>query len=190
MHARHRGPGILLIVLGIALLVGNLGYFSLLDFWPILIVLAGILFFIQWLTDRENYGLLMPTTIMITTGILFLYCQLYGWYQMKDLWPIFIMAPGAGFMLMYLLGEQETGLLIPGGIMLTVGILFLSANDWAWRWWPAVLIVVGVLILLRPPKPTIITPLAEDPERPPPGMDEPVSPERPPAAPDEPVEEA
>jgi hypothetical protein len=73
------------------------------------------------------------------------------------------MAPGVGFIMMYLLGEQEVGLLVPGGILLAVGILFLSANDWAWKWWPVVLIVVGALILLRPPKAPIAQPLAEDP---------------------------
>ncbi len=185
MKARHRGPGIILIILGILLLVGNLGYFSLFEFWPLLIVLAGVLFFIQWISDRENYGLLLPATIMIITGLLFLYCELYGWYHMKDLWPIFIMAPGAGFIFMYLLGDQEAGLLIPGGILLTVGIVFLSANEWVWRWWPAVLIVVGVLILLRPPRQTVITPLAEDPERPAPDVNEPVFQDEPAATPDD-----
>ena len=166
MKSRNRGPGYILILLGLILLVGNLGYFSLLDLWPLLIVLAGVLFFIQWIRDRENYGLLMPASIMIIIGLLFLYCQHYGWYEMKDLWPIFIMAPGVGFILMYLLGEQEAGLLIPGGIMLAIGILFISSNEWAWRWWPVVLIVVGALIILRPPNPAVTT-LAEDPGRPP-----------------------
>ena len=162
MKSRNRGPGYILILLGLILLVGNLGYFSILDFWPLLIVLAGVLFFIQWISDRENYGLLMPASIMIIVGLLFLYCEYFGWYQMRDLWPVFVMAPGIGFILMYLLGEQEAGLLIPGGIMLAIGILFISSNEWAWRWWPVVLIVVGALIILRPPKPTITT-LAEDP---------------------------
>jgi hypothetical protein len=178
MQSRNWGPGILLIILGIILLVGNLGYFSLLDYWPLLVIVAGLLFGIQWIGDRENYGLLMPASILIILGLLFLYCQLEGWYQMKDLWPVFIMAPGAGFILMYLLGEQEAGLLVPGGILLAVGVLFLSANDWAWRWWPAVLIVVGLLILLRPPKRTDFTTLAEDPGSPPPDHPDPeISPE-------------
>lgn len=183
MKSRNRGPGILLIVLGIILLVGNLGYFSLLDFWPLLIVFIGILFFIQWISDRENYGLLMPASIMIVIGLLFLYCEYYGWYQLGDLWPVFILAPGVGFILMYLLGEQEVGLLVPGCIMLAIGILFLSSNDWVWRWWPVVLIIVGALILLRPPRPTVTT-LAEDPGGPPPEEEEPDEPEEP-----EPIEQ-
>ena len=189
MQARHRGPGILLIILGVLLLAGNLGHFSLLDFWPVLIVLAGVLFIIQWIGDRENYGLLLPATILIVTGLLFLYCQLYGWYHMGDLWPIFIMAPGAGFILMYLLGRQEAELLIPGGILLAVGIVFLSASDWAWRWWPAVLIVVGILILLRPPRPTPRTTRSAAPEEASPDMKGPIIPEESGTTPDEPVEE-
>jgi hypothetical protein len=190
MQARHRGPGILLIILGILLLAGNLGYFSLLDFWPLLIVLAGILFLIQWFGDRANYGLLLPSTILIVTGLLFLYCQLDGWYHMGDLWPIFIIAPGAGFILMYLAGDQDAGLLVPGGILLAVGTVFLSANEWAWRWWPALLIVAGALILLRPPRRSTVPSPAGAPEEPPPDLKQPIPPEDPDAAPDRPVEDA
>ena len=152
MKSRDSGAGLLLIILGIVLLAANLGAFSLLRFWPLLIVGLGVAFFLRWMGERGNYGLLMPAAVMTIIGLLFLYCEIEGWWRMEDLWPVFLLAPGFGFILMYLLGTREPGLLVPGSILLIMGILFLSVNRWAGRWWPLLLVVVGLLILLRKPQ--------------------------------------
>jgi len=151
MNSRNSGAGLLLILLGAILLAANLGAFSLLRFWPLLIVGLGIAFFLMWLGERANYGLLMPAAVMTVIGLLFLYCEIEGWYHMDQLWPVFLLAPGLGFILMYLLGIQDRGLLIPGGILLFLGILFLSVNRLTGRWWPLLLVIVGIMLLLKKP---------------------------------------
>jgi hypothetical protein len=140
----------LLIIIGVLLLAANFGLFSLLRFWPLLVIAAGLVFFALWTVDRGNHGLLMPASVLVVIGVLCLYCELYGWWNMQDLWPVFILAPGVGFLLMYLLGHPDRGVLVPGAILMVIGIVFLSANRWAGRWWPVVLIAAGVLVLLRP----------------------------------------
>jgi len=152
MESRNLTPGLLLIAVGAIILMANLGFFSLVGFWPLIIILAGIFFLIQWIGDRENHGLLMPATVLTIVGLLFLYCEQYGWWNMSYLWPVFLLAPGFGFILMYLLGEQDRGLLVPGTILLVLGVFFLSINRWAGRWWPAILIVLGAVLLIRPPR--------------------------------------
>lgn len=152
MKSRNPGAGLLLIILGAVLLAANLGAFSLLRFWPLLIVGGGVCFFLMWLWERGNYGLLMPAAILTIVGVLFLYCEIDGWWHMEDLWPVFILAPGVGFILMYTLGAQDRGLLMPGSALLVIGIFLLSANRWAGPWWPLVLVLAGVLILLRRPQ--------------------------------------
>lgn len=158
MESKNKIPGLLLIVTGAVILLANLGVFSLVGLWPLLVVLLGIFFFILWMKDRGDPGLLMPATILTIVGILFLYCEQYGWWNMSNLWPVFLMAPGLGFMLMYIFGEQETGLLIPGTLMLVLSIFFLSINEWAGRWWPVIMIILGAILLIRPPKKTIPSP--------------------------------
>jgi hypothetical protein len=141
----------LLIIAGVLLLAANFGLFSLVRFWPLLVVAAGVVFFGLWVVDRQNYGILMPAAVLIVVGFLFLYCELSGWWRMQDLWPVFILAPGMGFLLMFLLGTPDRGVLVPGTLLLVIGIVFLSANRWAGRWWPLVLIAAGLLVLIRPP---------------------------------------
>ena len=52
MESRNLTPGLLLIAVGAIILMANLGFFSLVGFWPLIIILAGIFFLIQWIGDR------------------------------------------------------------------------------------------------------------------------------------------
>jgi hypothetical protein len=99
--------------------------------------------------DRKNFGLFMPGSVLTVTGILFFICTFTGWGQMEELWPLFIMAPGIGFVMMYAFGKHERGLLIPAGILIGLGLIFLADSFHNEFLWPIVLILVGLLFLLR-----------------------------------------
>lgn len=143
--------GVGLVILGILFLSENFGYieFDFRDVWPFFVILAGVGFWIGYYQDRKNYGLLMPGTILIIYGLLFFYCSTQGWYMMSVLWPIFILGPGIGFFMMYLLGEQEKGMLIPASILSGIAVLFLISHSGFWRYWPVALIIVGIVLMLR-----------------------------------------
>jgi len=143
--------GIGLVILGVLFLSENFGYieFNFQNVWPVFVLLTGIGFIIGYLQDRKNYGLLMPASILTTYGLLFFYCSIEGWYMMSVWWPVFIIGPGIGFFMMYLLGGREKGLLVPASILTAIGLLFLISNSGFWRFWPLVLIIIGVVMLVR-----------------------------------------
>ena len=68
---------------------------------------------------------------------------------MSYLWPIFIMGPGIGFFLMYLIGQQEKGMLIPASILTGLGILFMLSKTGVMRYWPVVQIIIGLVMIVR-----------------------------------------
>lgn len=141
--------GIALIVIGVIFLLPNFTNLTLRDLWPLLMLAPGILFFLGYAADRRNYGLLMPGAILSTYGLLFFYCTLAGWYLMRELWPLYLIGPGIGFFLMYLLGKKETGLLIPGFILTLLGLIFLlGSTDYEYLW-PLIIIAAGIVIILR-----------------------------------------
>ena len=142
-------PGILLIVLGVIFLIANFADYTLESLWPIFVLGPGVAFIFMFFQDRNNYGLLMPGTILTIIGLLFFACTMYGWHVMERLWPIFIMAPGLGFIMMYLFGKRERGLLIPAGILTGLGLVFLMGANESEYLWPGLLILVGVLFLVR-----------------------------------------
>jgi hypothetical protein len=147
--SRSAVPGIVLIVVGVLFLIANIADYSLESFWPVFVLGPGVAFIVMSFRDRANYGLLMPGTILTVVGLLFFACTMYGWGLMEHLWPLFIMGPGLGFVMMYLFGKHERGLLIPAGILIGLGLVFLlNINDSDYLW-PAVLIFVGLLFLFR-----------------------------------------
>ena len=109
----------------------------------------GVAFIVMFFRERTNYGLLMPGTILTVIGLLFFACTMNGWDQMQHLWPLFIMAPGLGFVMMYMFGKQERGLLIPAGILIGLGLIFLLEATESEYLWPIVLILAGLLFLVR-----------------------------------------
>jgi len=142
-------PGILLIVLGVLFLIANISNYSLESLWPIFVLGPGVAFIVMFFRDRNNYGVLMPGTILSVIGLVFFACTMYGWHQMEQLWPFFVMAPGLGFVMMYVFGKRERGLLIPAGILTGLGLIFLLGVNESEYLWPGILILAGLLFLVR-----------------------------------------
>ncbi len=142
-------PGIILVVLGVLFLIANFSNVHLDSLWPVFVLGPGIAFIVMFFRERNNYGLLMPGSILTVIGLLFFACTLNGWNEMEHLWPLFIMAPGLGFVMMYLFGKHERGLLIPAVILIGLGLVFLLEATESEYLWPIVLIVAGILFLVR-----------------------------------------
>jgi hypothetical protein len=143
--------GVGLVILGILFLFENFGYiaFDFQEVWPVFVILAGAGFCIGYIQDKKNYGLLMPGTILIIYGLMFLYCSVEGWYNISYLWPVFIIGPGIGFFMMFLFGQKEKGMLVPASILSGLGILFMLSKTGVMRYWPVVLIIFGIVMIIR-----------------------------------------
>jgi len=140
--------GVLLIVIGIIFIIGNTSPMGMETLWPVFPLAVGVAFFIGYFYDRKNYGLLMPGSILTVVSLLFFYCNFFGWWRMETLWPVFVLAPGVGFVAMYFGGEKEQGLLIPAGILGAIGIVFLFLSSGLSDYWPVFLILAGILLIL------------------------------------------
>jgi hypothetical protein len=143
--------GIILILIGFLFLGNNLDwfYFDWHDLWPTVLILGGIFFWLGWLSNRKEFGLLMPGSILLVYGIMFQYSALNGWYYMDELWPGFLLGPGLGFLFMYLLGNREKGLLVPAFILIGLAALFWIGHDVFEYFWPLLLIGIGLYLLFK-----------------------------------------
>lgn len=145
-------PGLILIGIGILAVVNNFADFDLNweVIWTYLILLLGIIFWLGFIFDRSKDGLIMPGTILLTYGIIFNLSATWGWGNMDDLWPFFILGPAFGFYAMYLFGKRERGLLVPAVILTVIGTIFLLQSYTFLKYiWPFVVLAIGVLFLLR-----------------------------------------
>ena len=146
--------GFLLVAVGALLLADNFGYlyfdwYQIWQYWPLLLIGGGVLFWLGWLNNRKEHGLLMPGTILIVYGVLFWYNMNTNWWYMEDLWPFFMIVPGLGFLAMYLFGPRDKGLLVPAAILIGLGVIFLGEWYHFRLIWPLILIAIGVRLLFK-----------------------------------------
>lgn len=87
--------------------------------------------------------------IIILLGVFFLLTNL-GIIDVEfyNIWPLVLLVPGILFELGYFIRKKDPGLLVPGGILTTYGILFYINIYYGWHWmnylWP--LFILGVAI--------------------------------------------
>jgi hypothetical protein len=94
----------------------------------------------------QNRGIVIFGLFLIIAGVISLLSSLgllaIGWGQV---WPFFLILPGLLFEFSYFInGRKDPRLLVPGGILLTYGVLFYycSTNGFSWmsKLWPLFLL--------------------------------------------------
>src|SRR6266508_4020609 len=142
--------GIVLVAIGVAFLLGQL----LPNAGRFVPLLVGLIFLAVFLATR-NYGFLVPGGIVTGVGVGIV-------LTMEDQGRVggglFLVSLGLGFVGIFLLAalfrlrENHPWPLIPGGILCTIGLITLAGTrygDVARFAWPAVLIALGLLFVLR-----------------------------------------
>ncbi len=93
MNNRNQGLFIVLLIsAGIIILLGKLGVFAFLGraFWPLLILLPGIILQLAYFSRSISSYWLIPAGMLTVYGVLFFLCNTWGWGLMDVLWPLFI----------------------------------------------------------------------------------------------------
>ncbi len=147
MNSRMKWLGYIFLVLGIIFFLENLNVFLL--NWSLYIILAGIALFLGFFLNRELSVFLLPATILVIYGALFFYCQVTEWQKLETLWPALLIAPGLGFVLLYILKKDTNKYLFPGGILLLFGLLFFVRKIQYIKYWPVIIIIAGIVLLVR-----------------------------------------
>jgi hypothetical protein len=68
-------------------------------------------------------------------------------FSIAHLWPLFVLVPGLAFEVMYFTERKVPALLVPGGILTVIGLLFFFEVATSWTFagytWPVYLIAVA-----------------------------------------------
>jgi hypothetical protein len=153
MRNRKYIAGIVLIVAGIVLILGNIGILDLSWMfrltWPLVLLIISGLFFMGYASRRPyGTGMLVPAGLFLTLGITCLLGEIFGYRLM---WPGFVAAPAVGLLLLYLYGPRSGSLLVPIGTLLSIaGISFISElfGIWSAMWpWLIMTPAVGLFLL-------------------------------------------
>jgi hypothetical protein len=83
--------------------------------------------------------------LLIILGILSLSNRIFGFnlFSMNYLWPLFVLIPGLIFEFSFFTTRRSPGILVPGGILSTIGFLFLfetltnlNFSEYTWPIYP------------------------------------------------------
>lgn len=92
--------------------------------------------------NRKNY---LWGILLIAAGLILIADKVFsiGLFNPANSWPIFILAPGLIFELSFFVSGRNPGLLVPGGILTTLGLLFFfecltnwTFSEYTWPIYP------------------------------------------------------
>jgi hypothetical protein len=134
----------------------SLGWHNL---WPLLLLLAGLAFWlpivIWWSRRGELAGLAVPASLFTANGLILLYTAVTRrWGDWTFLWALEPVALGLAFLLLYYLTDRPKGLWVVGAVFVGIGgfffFVFASAfGGLAGLIAPLFLIALGLVLLMR-----------------------------------------
>lgn len=158
MDKRNIFLGTALILIG-SLLFANqfwgFDFFTMKYFWPLFILIPGLVFEAGFFMSGRNAGLLVPGGILTTIGLLFFFEVFTHWNFAEYTWPIYIFSVVVGLAQLYIFGSRQRGLLVPIFILTLIAAvsLFMMIFGRILTWLnystiiPIILVLAGVYIL-------------------------------------------
>lgn len=154
VEKRDAYVGIGLLLAGLYFIANNLGLVRVrLQWWPLFILLPGLVFLIAGATRVS--GLLFPGVIVSGIGSFFLLWSNHLLPGGMDFWwPIFPSIVGAAFFV-FAAQTRARALLIPGSIVLGVGLIFFLINfsrytrRFTGPWLGLALVVAGLALMAK-----------------------------------------
>lgn len=150
--------GVILILVGVLLLAVQLLPGVVIQFsWPWMVIFVGLFLFAVGALVGEP-GMAVPATIVGGIGGILFYQNATGhWESWSFLWSLIPGFVGVGIVLMNLLRGEEDGSLREGGMLILISLTlfavfgsFFGAIGLVGDYWPLLLILLGILILVRP----------------------------------------
>lgn len=158
-YKHNRGriiTGIAFILIGVLMLLSRMvGAPMGKLFWPLLLIIGGLLFFVSYFFSQRakgSEGLLFPATYLTILGLMFTYLNLTDWEHMRYLWPTFVFGVAISLGVVYLFtpedisGERKrSGTPILVLTVISVMLYLLAAK--ASILWPLILIALGLIVI-------------------------------------------
>jgi hypothetical protein len=145
--------GIVLIVVGILALLASLGFGEI--FGEAIPALVGVFFLILYAVGRANWAL-YPGAFTTPVGVV-TFLAARG-TNMELWWPLFVAAPGFGFLIIRLAKPWNRWAIYPAAVLILLAGVFFTFSSHALRWlyvdfagklWPVLLILLGLMLILR-----------------------------------------
>ena len=158
MNKQSAAVGVLVLAAGLVILLGKLGVFAFIGtvFWPLFILVPGVLLHVLYFGRMVPSVVLVPAGILTVVSVILLIGNWFGWDLMKYLWPFFPFAVAVGLYEYYVFGYSRSKTIWTAAMGLAVISLVLFGMTLLWTWGiyvlAAALIAFGAWLVLRRPR--------------------------------------
>ncbi|MFC5467132.1 hypothetical protein ACFPPD_00250 [Cohnella suwonensis] len=158
MNRQSAAVGIGVAAVGLIILLGKLGVFAFIGsvFWPLFILIPGVLLHVLYFGRMVPSVTLIPAGTLTVVSILLLIGNWFGWGLMKVLWPLFPFAIAVGLYEYHVFGYGRSRQVWTAAVGLASVSIALFAIILLWTWGiyliAAALIGIGAWIFIRRPR--------------------------------------
>jgi hypothetical protein len=150
--------GIGILAVGLIILLGKLGVFAFIGavFWPLFILIPGVLLHVLYFGRIVPSVALIPAGILTVVSVILLIGNWFGWGLMKYMWPLFLFAIAVGLYEFYVFGYSRSRQIWTAAVLLAALSIVLFGMTLLWTWGiyvlAAGLIGFGTWLVLRRPR--------------------------------------
>jgi len=125
--------GPVLIIVGLLLLLAQLGFPAFGVLWPLFPLAVGIGFLLRYAQRRDDSSLVFAGVLLLQLSALFQFRQ-WELAPLSEHWPFFTLAVGIAFLVRVAVDREARDSLLPGVLLTLLGILFylFSFGFFAW----------------------------------------------------------
>ncbi|UVI32167.1 hypothetical protein [Paenibacillus spongiae] len=140
--------GIVFLLAGLVIMLGRLGLFSFLgtNFWPLFVLIPGILLHVLFFGRLLPSAALVPGAILTIYALIFFFCIAVGWDKMQYVWPFFILGVAVGLYEYHLFDTSHPKQPLTAAIILALVAISLFIIMLLWGW--GVYLIAAVLIAI------------------------------------------
>jgi len=158
VNRQSAAVGIGVVAVGLIILLGKLGVFSFIGsvFWPMFVLIPGVLLHVLYFGRMVPSIVLIPAGILTVVSVVLLIGNWFGWGLMKYLWPLFPFAVATGLYEYYIFGYDRSKQVWLAAVGLAVLSLVMFGITLLWTWGIYLLalglIGFGIWLVVRRPK--------------------------------------
>jgi predicted membrane protein len=133
--------GFVLLLIGVLLLIARYTTIKI-TFWPLALILPGLMFLIFEIRKKSQVKNIFVPTILLLLGLYFYIEVLTGWKYSDKSWPVYVLIVTFGFYADYFIGNNKRSIKI-ANLMLVISIILFAIAFTVIDIWPIILIVAG-----------------------------------------------
>lgn len=160
MKKRNSLYGLILIFLGSVLLANEIygiEFLSFSCFWPLFILVPGILLEISFFTLKKEPAILVLGGVLCTTGMLFFFETSTNWQYSAETWPIYTFGLAIGLFQYYYFSKKNSTLLLFVIFLAFISIFSFSinflGNTYTWLTYslmfPSLIVLLGIYVFFK-----------------------------------------